>query len=91
MELTGPTDAVNFKADNLPMALGVMHVNTGIAVTSSHFAFRINALHLGQRVYQRGGTIEPDFAVGDIESREANAMGAHAGQRFAFVLQCSRR
>jgi len=65
--LAGFADAAYFKADDLPGPRGVAHIDVRVAVAAGDVALACGSLHVGNGGDQRGGAVEADFALGDVE------------------------
>lgn len=87
---SGLTDPAGLKADNLPISIGIAHIDPRVAVAAAHLPVRGCGLNVGQRRDHGGGPVEAHLAVGNVEESEMNAAGAKALQGFIAGLKSAR-
>src|ERR1700690_2439273 len=87
---SGLSDAAGLKADDLPVSLGIAHVDVRVAVAADYLSVRGGGLNIGQGGDHGRDSIKTYLAVGNVEQSEMKPTGAQALQGFIAGLESAR-
>ena len=84
---SGLSDAAGLEADDLPVSLGVAHVDVRVAIAADYLSVGRRCLNIGQGCDHGRDSVKTHLAVGKVEHSEMKPTGAQALQGFITGLE----